>query len=266
MLYWLQNGVDGFRVDAVAHLFEAESFEDEPPGTGTGYHSLDHTLTTFQPETYEILTEWREILDAMTKDDSKDRLLMVEAYANSPNQTLQLLNYNDKPGAHISTNMALIDLKTPCDATCIRDKVNSFMDPFDGMDLWPNWQTGNHDVSCLVTRMGGDQDQTNIINMILMTLPGTAFTYYGEEIGMHDVEIPDDKRQDKVGVSFLYVYQDASVGFCFCRLPTVILSVPLCSGPVMNLLGLPLVIQPGYHWLMTTEAGMLRRSLPMELA
>eukprot|EP00914_Ancora_sagittata_P017048 GHVO01033675.1.p1 GENE.GHVO01033675.1~~GHVO01033675.1.p1 ORF type:complete len:686 (+),score=109.10 GHVO01033675.1:17-2074(+) len=199
LLYWLKNGVDGFRVDAVAHLFEsADMNRDEPAASGSDYHSLDHTLTTFQPETYEILTEWRAVLDGLSKDDGKDRLLMVEAYAKKPNQTLQLLNYDSKPGAHLSTNMALLDLKAGCNATTIRDKVNGFMDPFEGMDLWPNWQTGNHDVSRLVTRLGSE-DLTNVINMMLMTLPGTTFTYYGEEIGMHDVDIPLDQQQDKAG-------------------------------------------------------------------
>ncbi|ELU15089.1 hypothetical protein CAPTEDRAFT_160914 [Capitella teleta] len=201
LLYWLKNGVDGFRVDAVAHLFETQNLlsdENLVPG-GNGYHSLDHSLTTFQRETYELLTEWRAMLDSLTKDDGKDRLLMVEAYAKTPNQTLQLLNYDSKPGAHLSTNMALLDLKANFSAASLRDLVNGFMDPFEGMDLWPNWQTGNHDVSRVVSRLGNNQELTNVINMMLMTLPGTAFTYYGEEIGMHDVEIPVDQQQDKAG-------------------------------------------------------------------
>lgn len=203
MLFWLENGVDGFRVDAVSHLFEGDLNQNEPASTGGStnpkdYKSLNHTLTTFQPETYELLTEWRAILDGLTKDDGKDRLLMVEAYTETPEQTLKLLNYDEKPGAHLSTNMALLSLKEDCRAECIQGLVNGFMDPFEGMDVWPNWQTGNHDVSRVVTRMGG-QTLTNAVQMLLMTLPGTAFTYYGEEIGMHDVDVPADQQQDKAG-------------------------------------------------------------------
>ena len=70
------------------------------------------------------------------------RVLMVEAYPETANQTQSLYMYNDKPGAHMPTNMALIDLDKNCDAECIRDKVDGYMDMTEGTDYWRNWQVG----------------------------------------------------------------------------------------------------------------------------
>jgi glycosidase len=251
MLYWLENGVDGFRVDAVSHLFEGDLNQDEPVAEGKtysteDYKSLNHTLTTFQPETFELLTEWRALLDGLTKDDGKDRLLMVEAYTETPEQTLKLLNFNDKPGAHLSTNMALLSLKEDCRAECIQSLVNGFMDPFEGMEVWPNWQTGNHDVSRVVTRMGG-QTLTNAVQMLLLTLPGTAFTYYGEEIGMHDVNVTGQEQDLAASPS-----RDPQ------RTPMQWTGADHAA--------LPLATLPGCLFLQITKSLMLRLSLPMELA
>ena len=76
LLFWLAKGVDGFRVDSAAFLFEDEQLTNETKsGIGiTGdFESLIHDYTQFQPETFEILTEWRSLLDGLSKDDGKDR-------------------------------------------------------------------------------------------------------------------------------------------------------------------------------------------------
>ena len=204
LLFWLHAGVDGFRVDAAAHLFESEGFEDEDPSSDPNappageYGSLDHDRTTFQPETYQILTEWRELLDGLKKDDGRERVLMVEAYPTTANQTQSLYMYKGMPGAHMPTNMALIDLKAGCDATCIQSLVDDYMDMTDGTEYWRNWQTGNHDKSRVATRLG-QEELVSVVNMMLLTLPGTPISYYGEEIGMHDVAIDASQKMDQSG-------------------------------------------------------------------
>ena len=79
LLFWLKKGIDGFRVNAVAHLFESKDLTaDEPPTSDPNvpsddYDFLNHVHTQFQPETFEILTEWRSMLDKLSKDDGKAR-------------------------------------------------------------------------------------------------------------------------------------------------------------------------------------------------
>ena len=72
--FWLVKGVDGFRIDAAAHLYESVNVTQDEPSSSPGDHDpLKHTLTMFQPETYELVTEWRELLDNFQEVDSKVR-------------------------------------------------------------------------------------------------------------------------------------------------------------------------------------------------
>lgn len=68
-------------------------------------------------------------------------------------------------------------------------------------ETYLDFQLGNHDHSRIATRIG-DPDYVSALNLLLMTLPGVAFTYYGEEIGMHDVDVSWDQAQDLVGIKW----------------------------------------------------------------
>jgi len=80
--FWLDLGVDGFRVDSVAHFLEDNRFQDETVNpTGKDYSSVDHSKTFDQQGNLEILKEFRSVLDAKTKEDeSRPRIMMTEAY------------------------------------------------------------------------------------------------------------------------------------------------------------------------------------------
>lgn len=74
--YWLDLGVDGFRVDAISHIYEDKEFNDEPSAGNTIpvdiYGHLKHIYTTDQPETFELLYKWRKFLDDYTKANNGD--------------------------------------------------------------------------------------------------------------------------------------------------------------------------------------------------
>ena len=73
--FWITKDVDGFHINSGANLFESLDMSDEPasPSGGTDYNSLQHDLTTFQPETYNFISELREIIDASYEMDGKQR-------------------------------------------------------------------------------------------------------------------------------------------------------------------------------------------------
>lgn len=78
LLYWLGRGVDGFRFDAVNYLFEREDLADEPKSNKIGYldtdyDSLVHTSTLDQPETYDMVREWRLLLDSYRTSERKTK-------------------------------------------------------------------------------------------------------------------------------------------------------------------------------------------------
>lgn len=77
LTYWLEFGVDGFRCDAVSTLFEDPEFRDEPLSNATGVEEdehdyLDHIYTLDQPETYDMIYQWRELLDLYTETNQSE--------------------------------------------------------------------------------------------------------------------------------------------------------------------------------------------------
>lgn len=89
-------------------------------------------------------------------------------------------------------------------------------------NAWANWATGGPSYSRVATRMGSP-DWTNAINMLTTTLPGTTVTYYGEEIGMHDVLVEFQDSQDVLAKmagqvmgqrSFLTIRSPIALSFC----------------------------------------------------
>lgn len=101
--FWLEKGVDGFRVDAVPHLCEDERLLDEPV-TGTtkdpnNYGYTDKIYTTHLPRTYEMVLGWRQVLDEFPQP----KFMMIEAYANI-SMTMKYYRY----GAHYPFNFGLI--------------------------------------------------------------------------------------------------------------------------------------------------------------
>jgi len=199
--FWLAKGVDGFNVDSAANLFESENVTSDEAASeagGDGYASLVHSLTTFQPESYAFIAELRELIDASTASDGKPKFLMVDVAGGTSNQTMSFYEHQGKPAAHLPINRNLVNLKEDCNGLCVYNLVQDFMKNLPE-NRWASWATGGPDYSRLSTRMGS-ADWVNAVTMLSTTLPGTTFTYYGEEIGMHDVEVPWAQTQDPVAI------------------------------------------------------------------
>jgi alpha-glucosidase len=94
-------------------------------------------------------------------------------------------------GAHLPFNFQLI--LAPWDARHIAQLIDEYEAalPEGG---WPNWVLGNHDQHRIASRVGAEQ--ARVAAMLLLTLRGTPTVYYGDELGMHDVDIPADRVQD----------------------------------------------------------------------
>ena len=77
--------------------------------------------------------------------------------------------------------------------------VRSALSAWQGVDAWPSWSFSNHDTMRAVTRWGGDTptaDLAKLLNVLLLSLRGTAFLYQGEELGMTQGEVPFERLQD----------------------------------------------------------------------
>jgi alpha-glucosidase len=187
--FWLDRGVDGFRVDVMHHLAKDTEFRDNPPNPAwrpgmSPYRELLTTYTADLPEVQEIVAKLRNVLD---KYD--DRMLVGEIYL--PVERLMTYYGASGKGAHLPFNFQLIGL--PWNAREIAAAVERYEALLPSY-AWPNWVLGNHDKSRVATRVG--PAQARMAAMLLLTLRGTPTMYYGDEIGMHDVPIPVEQVQD----------------------------------------------------------------------
>ena len=187
--FWLERGVDGFRVDVLWHLIKDEQFRDNPvnPDWREGadpYQRLLELHTTDQAEVHAVVTRMRRLVDQY-----QDRVLIGEIYL--PVERLVQYYGVNLSGVHVPFNFQLLLAKWHArDIARIISQYEAAL-PKGG---WPNWVLGNHDRPRIVSRVGSKQ--ARVAAMLLLTLRGTPTLYYGDEIGMHDVEIPPEKVQD----------------------------------------------------------------------
>jgi alpha-glucosidase len=190
LAFWLDRGVDGFRVDAIHHLFEAQDLPDNPPNPDwregdPPAEALLRAHTIDQPEVQGAVAAMRRLTDGC----AGDRALIGEAYL--PLDRLVAYYGGALDGFHLPFNFHL--MSTPWSPMAIADLVEAYERrlPAGG---WPNWVLGNHDRSRLASRVGSHQ--AKVAAILLLTLRGTPTIYQGEELGMVDVVIPPDRVRD----------------------------------------------------------------------
>jgi alpha-glucosidase len=199
--FWLDRGIDGFRIDAVPYLFEDPDLQDEPLSNSTGYNStdyeyLDHIYTKDLYDTFDMIYQWRQLVDDYTKENGgSTRVLMTEAYTDADKIMLYYGTADgSRLGAHFTFNFNLItDININSTAEDIASSINKWLDGIPEI-YTSNWVLGNHDNHRVATRLGpGNIDG---LNMVKALLPGVAVTYNGEEIGQEDGEVSYEEGQD----------------------------------------------------------------------
>jgi alpha-glucosidase len=187
--FWLDRGVDGFRVDVIWHLIKDDQFRDNPPNPtwtpdANPFHELLPVYTADRPEVHDIIARMRSVFD-----EYDDRVLIGEIYL--PVERLVHYYGEDLRGAHLPFNFQLIS--APWDARHLARMIEEYENALPEAG-WPNWVLGNHDNHRIASRVGAAQ--ARVAAVLLLTLRGTPTLYYGDEIGMHDVVIPHDRIQD----------------------------------------------------------------------
>lgn len=194
MRFWLDKGVDGFRVDVMWHMIKDDKWRDNPvnpdyePHMGT-YDQLLPVYSTDQPEVHDIIRKMRDLLDQYD-----ERMMIGEIYL--PLHKLMSYYGIENNGAHLPFNFQLLSL--PWDSK----KIATAIDEYEGAlpdEGWPNWILSNHDKPRITSRVG--VDQAKVAAMLLLTLRGTPTIYYGDEIGMRDVPIPFEEVKDPQGLN-----------------------------------------------------------------
>jgi alpha-glucosidase len=191
--FWLQKGVDGFRMDVLWLLIKDDQFRSNLPNPdfngGSSFWSVLPTYTADQPETHTIVREMRTLLDSFG-----DRVLIGEIYLGIRELVAYYGVSNDTPnllGAQMPFNFHLIQTTWQADiiAQLIRDYEAALP-----LGAWPNWVLGNHDQKRLASRIGPAQARVAAVR--LLTLRGTPPLYYGDELGMPDAHVAPDQVRD----------------------------------------------------------------------
>jgi alpha-glucosidase len=184
--FWLDRGVNGFRVDSIAHLMKDPECRDNPsnpawdPATGPYFRYLP-VQSRDHPDAAAVIRRMRRVID-----EYEDCVIIGEAYL-----PLERIVAYYGAGVHLPFNFALI-----ASAWKAREVFRA-IETYESLlrpDQWPNWVLGNHDRHRIATRVG--RAQARVAAMLLLTLRGTPTLYYGDEIGMQDVPIPAEMVKD----------------------------------------------------------------------
>jgi len=194
MRFWLDKGVDGFRVDVMWHIIKDDLFRDNPanPEYKEGHNEYEQLLpvySTDQPEVHAIVGKMRQIAD-----EYGEKVVIGEVYL--PIQKLMEYYGPENNGAHMPFNFLLLRLPW------VAPEIAAAIDQYEGAlptEGWPNWVLSNHDNPRIASRVG--DAQARVAAMLLLTLRGTPTIYYGDEIGMRDVAIPLEEQQDPQGLN-----------------------------------------------------------------
>jgi glycosidase len=209
--FWLDRGVDGFRVDAAHQMMKDPRERDNPPAPGDRprpwkdmgeYDYFIHLYDFGHPDVHQAHREFQAVLDEYPH----------EPFAIGEIHIFDLPEWAAYYGEHLDQivpfNFHL--MVTPWEADTVRATVESVLwhVPDGG---WTNWLLGNHDEIRLVTRLGNLNARLGA--MLLLTLRGTPFLYYGDELGLPETRIPAEDGRDPWGANVPYLSRDG------CRTP-----------------------------------------------
>jgi len=217
--FWLERGVDGFRLDAINFCFHDSQLRDNPAKPveerqGRGFSEDNpyafqyHYYNNTQPENIEFIEEIRALLDkypgaaALGEISSEDSLATMAEYTQGDSRL------------HMGYSFEL--LTDDFTAQYIRETVETLENKM--AEGWPCWAISNHDVTRVVSRWGGpenSQQKSKMLTALLCSLRGTVCTYQGEELGLNEAEIDYDQLQDPYGITFWPTFK----GRDGCRTP-----------------------------------------------
>jgi alpha-glucosidase len=216
--FWLDRGVDGFRLDVANFYTHDLMLRDNPPAGGAGavkpYDMQLHVYDRSRPETLPFLARLRGVLD-----EYEGRMAVAELFTSQP--VARTAEYTAGPDRlHTAYNFALLGGELT--AARVRRVVEGLAHAAPG--AWPSWAFENHDVKRSISRWGAGRPAyfARTLIALLTTLRGTPFLYQGQELGLPQAELPFAALRDPDGIAFWPDYK----GRDGCRTP-----MPWGDGP-----------------------------------
>jgi alpha-glucosidase len=189
--YWLDRGIDGFRIDVAHGLAKDPEMPDLAGHFAVSGPAIEGHPHWDQDEVHDVYRAWRRVIDAYPGE----RTFVGEIWVQSP-QRLALYLRPDELHTAFNFNFLL----APWDAKALRAAIDESIAALSAAGAPTTWVLSNHDVVRHVTRYGGAAVGTRRARaaaLLMLALPGGAYVYQGEELGLPEVlDLPGDVRQD----------------------------------------------------------------------
>ena len=215
--YWLDKGVDGFRLDVVNFYFHDKELRDNPPlppeqqndntaPSVNPYNFQDHLYSKTQPENLVFLQRLRAVMDEYPAITS------VGEIGESQRGMETQREYTSNGRLHMAYDFDFLSTVYPSGS-----RIKEVLERFDRIvtEGWACWAFSNHDVERYASRFNLNERERNLYAAILMTLKGTVCLYQGEELGLTEAYVPYEELQDPYGKRFWPKYK----GRDGCRTP-----------------------------------------------
>lgn len=196
--FWFDRGVAGFRIDVAHAIVKDRALRDNLPATPDDPARIRRLgqrqiYNMHRPEVHDILRRWRRTADTY----DPPRILVGETWEHDVSVLASYYGAQEDE-LHLAFNFpfALAHLE----ATELRSIVEETESQI-GMRGWPVWTASNHDIGRLTTRWcEGDERKARCALTLLLTLRGTPFLYYGDELALPDGDVARDELRDPVGI------------------------------------------------------------------
>ena len=201
--FWLDRGVDGFRLDAVRRIMKDPELRDNPPNPASRsethkprgeYDSQLHFNDIAHPDIHPAFQRIRHLLETYERADGRPRIAIGETHELDWSALCRYYGEN-LDELHLPFNFGM--LSVAWNARAVRALVDGYEAALPP-GAWPNYVLGNHDEPRVASRLGSPA-QARLAMLLLLTLRGTPTLYYGDELGMQDVPIPPEREQDPYG-------------------------------------------------------------------
>jgi alpha-glucosidase len=216
--FWLDRGVDGFRVDVAMGLVKEASLRDQvlapgqKPLSGVDFSEgndgppRDEPMWD-QPEVHDVYRRWHRVL----ADYPGDRMTVAEAWTQDSEAMARYVRSDE-----MSQAFNFSWLLAPWSAEAFARVIRSSLEELTEVAAAPTWVLSNHDVVRHATRYGGGPvgiARARAATLAMLALPGSAYLYQGEELGLENVDVPEELRQDP---AWRRTHTDSRDG---CRVP-----------------------------------------------
>ncbi|RVW05034.1 glycoside hydrolase family 13 protein [Rhodococcus spongiicola] len=189
--FWLNRGVDGFRIDVAHGMAKPDGLPDHEWDTNALLRNDDDDPRFNNPGVHEIHRGIRRVMD-----EYPSAMSVGEIWVRDNERFGEYIRPDE---LHLGFNFRLAE--TPFDANSVRAAIENSLDAVARVGGTPTWTLSNHDVEREVTRYGGGARglaRARAMALVELALPGASFIYNGAELGLPNVDLPDSALQDPV--------------------------------------------------------------------